>query len=56
MVIGTGEFTVTPGVDDGTFSYELAAGKRWPAGGYEVEVLSGTTVLGRASFTVAGGQ
>ena len=54
MVIGTGEFTVPAASDYGTVSYELAAGKRWPAGRYEVEVLLGNTVLGSAAFNVAG--
>lgn len=54
MVIGTGEFTVTPAVDYGTFSYELAQGKRWPAGSYQVEVMSGNAVLGGVRFSVAG--
>jgi hypothetical protein len=54
MVIGTGEFTTPPAADYGTFSYELAAGKRWPAGEYRVEILLGSTVLGSAAFTVRG--
>lgn len=54
MVIGTGELTTAPANDYGTFSYELAAGKRWPAGEYRVEILLGGTVLGSATFLVRG--
>ncbi|MGE0257073.1 MAG: hypothetical protein AB7T39_20965 [Alphaproteobacteria bacterium] len=52
MVIGTGEVRVTPGTDYGTFSFELAEGKRWPAGSYQAEVLQGDAVLGHVAFSV----
>ena len=52
MVIGTGEFTVDGAAEYGTFSYELAQGKRWPAGSYRVEILFNGTMLGAAAFLV----
>lgn len=56
LVIGTGEFAVALANDYGTFSYELAAGKRWPAGDYRIEILLDGTVVGSASFIVAGAR
>lgn len=52
QVIGTGEFTIAATSDYGTFNYELAAGKRWPAGDYRIEILRDDTVVGVATFVV----
>lgn len=52
LVIGTAETTVTAGNDYGTFSYELAPGKRWPAGDYKAEILVGDSPVGMAMFSV----
>ncbi|MDA1185890.1 MAG: hypothetical protein O2930_14755, partial [Acidobacteria bacterium] len=52
LIIGTGEATVVPTNNYGTFSYELAPGKRWPAGEYRVDILLGGTALGAATFLV----
>lgn len=52
LVIGTGDFTIRPTNNFGTFSYELAPGKRWPAGQYRIDILLGNTVLGGATFEV----
>jgi hypothetical protein len=35
------------------FSYELPAGRPWPAGDYRVELSAGGRVLGEARFTIA---
>ena len=53
LVIGTAEFTIAPTNDYGTFNYELAEGKRWPAGEYRIEILRGGAVAGSATFMVA---
>ena len=52
LVIGTGEFMIAPTNDYGTFSYELAEGRRWPAGEYRVEILREGAVAGSATFMV----
>ena len=51
--IGEGSVTVTPPADWGQFNYELAAGKRWPAGDYRIELLIGTQPVAEARFQVA---
>lgn len=52
LVIGTGEFRTGAASDYGTFSYELAPGKRWPAGESEVAILFHDALLGSATFVV----
>lgn len=54
LVIGAGDFTTVPTNNYGTFNYELAPGKRWPAGEYRIEILLGNTVIGTAMFEVRG--
>lgn len=51
--IGEGSVNVTPPADWAQFTYELAAGKRWPAGEYGVEILVGGQRLAEARFQVA---
>ncbi len=51
--IGEGLVTITPPADWGQFNYELAAGKRWPAGDYRIEILVGTQQVAEARFQVA---
>ena len=52
IVVGTAEAPVKPGSDHNAFSLELAPGRRWPAGDYRTEILTGGTVLGSAMFAV----
>ncbi|MBI3402517.1 MAG: hypothetical protein HY048_13945 [Acidobacteria bacterium] len=52
LVIGTAVLTINATNDYGTFNYELEAGKRWPAGEYRVEILSGSIVVGTTMFEV----
>ncbi len=52
IVIGTAEFETSAANDHGTFSYELAPDKRWPAGRYRAEILRGEAVVGSTFFTV----
>ena len=52
LVIGTADVVLEPANDWATFNYELAPGKRWPAGEYLVEILLGNSVVGRTTFEV----
>lgn len=52
LVIGTADVVLEPANDWATFNYELAPGKRWPAGAYLIEILLGNSVVGRTTFDV----
>lgn len=51
--IGAGTSTTRADQSSIYFSYELPAGRPWPAGDYRVELSAGGRVLGEARFTIA---
>lgn len=53
--IGRGETEVPATANYGMFEYGLAAGKHWPEGQYEVDILQGDRLLGTARFRVRAG-
>jgi hypothetical protein len=53
LAIADADVTVTPGATTVNFSFALPAGRKWPEGGYRVELSAGGRVLGEARFAIA---